>query len=112
MPVLARRLRRYCQPRAALHLPPPCAPRAWWVHADRGLIALVRLADAHIDELARLVDPPLLLSPFALPTRLDLRERVRRDPPPLHAPRTERLHLGERVALRVHGAGLHHRRVQ
>jgi hypothetical protein len=94
------------------HLRRPQAEKERGQHTDRGLIALVRLADAHVDEPACLVDPQLLLAPVALTDAGDLRERVRRDPPLLHAPRAERLRHGQRVAVGVDGTGLHHRAVE
>jgi len=49
-------------------------------HRDRRFVALVRSANAQIDELACLVDPQLLLAAVALPGRLHALDRVRADP--------------------------------
>jgi hypothetical protein len=58
--------RRRDRAHAISHLGRPQAEKERGQHTDRGLIALVRLADAHVDEPACLVDPQLLLAPVAL----------------------------------------------
>jgi hypothetical protein len=78
--------------------------------AHRSLVALVRLADADVDRLARLIDPQLLLAAVALTDRLDDRDQVGRDPLLLHAPSAERLRCNKRVAMRVDRARLRERR--